>query len=360
MARETLLFVVSSLDPGGAERNMVIIANAISERADVYLAVARVGALRNILSPRVKLVDLGSPVGLLLRMPRLVRRLRPRVVLSSLEDVNVLLLMLRMTRLIRAPLIPRLAFYPFSQSREGVKEAVLTILGRHLYRYADRIIVLTNSMREALVREGGVRRASVSVIENPVDLSRFPKTVSSANEIGGTLRIISVGRLTFQKGYDVLLRSLALSPLSEVALELTLVGDGPHASRLKALAKALEVEDKVRFVGHLDDPMPLVSQSDLYVLSSRYEGLSNAMLEALCLGVPVVAVEERTSAADVISDGLNGFLVDTADEHELAHGIFRASKEFHRLDRQKIARDACERYSVERAIRDYAALLLQV
>jgi glycosyltransferase involved in cell wall biosynthesis len=359
MARQTLLLVMSSLEPGGAERNIVRVANAMSERAEVYLAVARGGALSKTLSPRVSLVDLGGPLGLLLRLPRLVRRIRPRMILSSLEDVNVLLLILRIVRLIRVPLIPRLALYPFSQGQEGVKEAVLTILGRYLYRYADRIIVLTGSMREALVRDGGVPWESISVIENPVDISRLPPTVHRTSDVAEKLRIVSVGRLHFQKGYDVLLRSLAVRPLSELGLELTLVGDGPEAARLEKLAAVLGVEHKVRFAGRVDDPIPLVARSDLYVLSSRYEGLSNAMLEALCLGVPVVAVEDKTSAADVISEGVNGFLVRAADKEELAKGIFRASSELHRLDREQIARDARERYSVDRAIRDYGALLLE-
>jgi glycosyltransferase involved in cell wall biosynthesis len=127
--------------------------------------------------------------------------------------------------------------------------------------------------------------------------------------------LVSVARLVQWKNHDMVLRALAKA---REKVWLFIVGDGAEDQRLKALARELGVEDRVRFVGHAD-PVPYLASSDLFVLPSRIESFGLAYAEAMSMGLPCIGLRNRppavlSSAEDVIPEGKAGFCVDGVDE----------------------------------------------
>lgn len=171
-------------------------------------------------------------------------------------------------------------------------------------------------------------RANVGCIPNGVDVNRVQRLAAQPDshpffEARRTnpdvAVIISMGRLSRQKGFDVLIRAFAELRQSREA-RLILIGDGPAAEReaLEALARELGVTDDLSLLGYRKNPFSLLAQADLYVCASRWEGASNALLEALACGLPLVATDCPTGNRELLRDGRNGTLAPVEDPEALA------------------------------------------
>jgi glycosyltransferase involved in cell wall biosynthesis len=122
-----------------------------------------------------------------------------------------------------------------------------------------------------------------------------------------------MGRLTHQKGFDLLLEALAGVRAAGVPARLTIVGVGELEGALAAQAKALGLADVVAIVGFQEQPARFFAHADVFVLSSRYEGMPNVVLEALACGLPVVAFDCPHGVSEIVHDGVNGRLVPADD-----------------------------------------------
>lgn len=171
--------------------------------------------------------------------------------------------------------------------------------------------------------DAGVRADRLKVIPNAVDLQRFAAARRRAAK-AKRLRVLFVGRLTEQKGVDVLLRAAGDVSLRS-GIEVVVAGEGPDRSKLMALAEDLEL-DHVRFVGQTDRVPELLAESDLFVLTSRWEGLPNVVLEAMASRCPVVGTEV-TGTRDLIRSGENGLLVPVDDVPALVGALRRLSED---------------------------------
>ena len=185
----------------------------------------------------------------------------------------------------------------------------------------DRLVALTGTVERELL-EAGVPGERIVSIPNGIDPG--PEIVRDLARLRRPARVMFVGRLHPQKGVDVLLRAAAAlrarRPQQDVRFEL--VGDGPSRVELIALGRDLGLDGQVRFHGDRDDVATLLGAADVFVLPSRAEGISNALLEAMAAGLPVVATAIPGNT-DVISDGRDGILVEAEDPASLADGIER-------------------------------------
>ena len=191
--------------------------------------------------------------------------------------------------------------------------------------------------RRVLLAGGAAR---VVLIENGVDVTRFAPEGSTIDKGTGPM-IVCVGRLCEQKGQDVLIRSLAL--LDDRSVHLTLVGEGPDRSALRALAMSLNVTQRVHFAGHAD-PRPYYRAADVVVLPSRWEGLSLVLLEAMACGSAILASDAGASGLEV-GDGI--VIIDGTEPERLASSLTNALQDDELRNRlaARARRVAVDRYS---------------
>jgi glycosyltransferase involved in cell wall biosynthesis len=201
---------------------------------------------------------------------------------------------------------------------------------RGLLRLHDRIIVVNREVEDLLI-ELGVPRHRVVRIPNGIDGNVFGRSGASEKRsarinlslpVDGTV-VLSVGRLTAVKGIDLLIEAWALLP-ERIRADSTLlvVGDGPARADLARLAQARNVCDSVRLVGARPEVLDYYRAADIFVLPSRTEGLSNALLEAMASELPVVATAVG-GAPDVVEHGVSGFLARCEDVDELKAGLLQ-------------------------------------
>jgi len=189
---------------------------------------------------------------------------------------------------------------------------------RWTIQHADALVAVSSHLRDRMVSLGA-DPGRCTVVPNGVDLDRFGVRRAAAP---GARRILTVCNLVAGKGVDVLLRAAALV---KNPVEVWVAGDGPERGRLEVLARQLEMDGRVKFLGRVPhDRMPAVyAGADLFCLASRAEGCPNVVLEALASGVPVVA----TSVGGIpewVENGRNGFLVEAPDPQVFRDALEKA------------------------------------
>ena len=173
----------------------------------------------------------------------------------------------------------------------------------------------------ASLADRGVASARIASIPNAVDTARFGGIVRTAPL---TPRFVFIGRLVAEKGLDTLLHAFVTALRSCPDARLRLVGTGPLAPSLAALASELGVAGNVEFCGHRDDIETVLSDADIGVLASRIEGLSNTLLECMAAGLPVIA-SRVSGSEDLVRTGDNGWLFEPDDRDALASCLVEAA-----------------------------------
>ncbi|HEV8192746.1 MAG TPA: glycosyltransferase family 4 protein [Ktedonobacterales bacterium] len=185
-------------------------------------------------------------------------------------------------------------------------------------------LALSKRVRAHLI-ECGFRDAQIVTIPNGIDIASYREVADTAERRHAQRAqsqgiIVCTARYSYQKGQDVLLHAWRTVHERIASARLVLAGDGALRPQLEALAQALEIADSVDFAGLVADVPALLARSDGFVLPSRYEGMPNALLEAMAAGLPCVATRVSGSE-DIIVDGESGLLVPADDPHALATAL---------------------------------------
>ncbi len=212
------------------------------------------------------------------------------------------------------------------RAQSPLKQAIAQPLITHAMTRADAMVAQSRDMAAEL-RAEVPKGVHVETIGNPVSIADIDADLARQN-VGAVLPVgapalVAVGRLMPQKGFDVLIDALPAVVAEHPRAVLTIYGDGPDRAALEAQADARGVRHAIHFAGHSAHVLAQVAAADLYISSSRYEGFSNAILEAMALGATVVATDCPGATREMIADGVTGFLVPVEDSVGLAQGILR-------------------------------------
>jgi len=196
---------------------------------------------------------------------------------------------------------------------------VWDILRRLLYRHADLVTANTTGALTAL-----------SEFVPSDKLALVPNPVAVPTAVGDTRRrpiFLSVGRLTYQKGFDVLVDAFARVARELPDWRLQVVGRGELQAALKGQAARQRVGDRVDWPGLVADPTPYYSSAEVFVLSSRYEGMPNALLEAMNHGLSVIVTDVSPGPLEYVRDGVSGLVVPADDPKRLAKAMVRLAND---------------------------------
>lgn len=245
---------------------------------------------------------------------------------------------------------------------ERWRKALYRLIDFTTDRMVDRFIVVDRRSVDVLAERHGIAASRVVVIPNGIELERFDPSRARRGawrrRLGVTddaFLIGGLGRLAWEKGFADLIRAFASLGSSDTWL--VIAGDGPEWEELRALAVSLDVSSRVLFLGFVEDVPGLLADLDVFVLSSHQEGHPLALLEAMAMGVPVVATD-ITGVAETITDGVDGILVPPGDAGALAEAIKAVGRDpdvasrMGRGARKKVERE----YTVERMVRRTAVL----
>ena len=320
-----------SLRGGGAERAMVTLANGFSDKGlqvDLVLACAEGPYLAEV-SPGVRVVDLQSN-RVLTSLPALVRYLRrerPQAMLSALNHANVIAVVARMLAGIPVRLVvsERNNVSLSGSSLKNLRSRVVFHMMRWAYRRADGVTAVSGGVADDLAKAINLPRDRISVVFNPVvtpeliKKSRMPLDHPWLGE-GKPPVILGVGRLTPQKDFATLIRAFA-QVRAVHDCRLVILGEGELRVELEMLATSLGIRDSIQFPGFAENPFAWMSRVRLFVLSSRWEGLPNVLIQAMACGAAVVSTDCPSGPDEILEGGKWGKLVPVGDVNALAKAI---------------------------------------
>ena len=226
------------------------------------------------------------------------------------------------------------------------------------YAQMDHLIAVSREIRDELVTGLKVDPAKISLIRNGVDIARVQEQSKASPPewpwADGAPVLLGVGRLAPQKNFDLLIEAFAIARRQR-PLRLAILGSGAEGAREELLNRALSlgVSDDVWLPGHVSNPFPYYGEADLFVLSSRWEGMSNVLLEAIACGCPVVATRSAVGSAEILDDGKFGSLT-RAQPKALAEAILGALAD--RIPPEKLIARAKD-FDLVASLSEYVALL---
>jgi glycosyltransferase involved in cell wall biosynthesis len=355
-SRTQILFLIPSLCSGGAERVIVNLMRYLDRsKFDLTLGVVNMDSavFFDDIPSDVKIIDLGSARVrfALVKIIRLIWKIQPDVVFSTLGHLNLMLAILK-------PLLPKSIRYLCRETTilsEGIKSyshpRCWAWAYNCFYNRFDRIICQSRYMRDDLIANFETSPNKLVVINNPVDIDRVrqmaaePSATEMISDNKKRINLVSAGRLVETKGFDLLIEALAL--IANPYMHLTLLGDGPLIAELQDLAKARGLGDRIRFVGFQKNPYAFIAQADAYILSSRYEGFPNVVLESLACCTPVIATPALGGVQEIF-EGLEGCLMAKSVS---AEGLAEALSSF--VYGKRLSPDVIEPYAIARIVSFY-------
>ena len=362
--RKRVALVISHIGPGGAQRVVTNAVKILAERGlDPHLIVFTERADAYPIDPRVTThvwlrrrndngrlgLDGGNENDVLVarvpaQVPRLARSLRQMVPSSlafsfelvrisawlrrTIRDIepDAVLSFLTQTNIITVLATRGLGTHTVISERNDPRlqrhRPRVEFLRRIVYRWAD--VVTANSKGALAILEAFVPRDKLAFLPNPLVVM----SVGDATALRART-VITIGRLVEQKGLDVLLAAWSKARPALPGWRLAIVGDGPLEDELKALATTLGVEDSVDWLGHVADPFPLLRGADFFVMTSRFEGTPNALLEAMACGLPAVVSNASPGPSELVGsdESAAGLTVPVEDAAATAEAIIRLARD---------------------------------
>lgn len=360
-SRPKVLLLIPHLGGGGAERVTALLGQKLpAEKYELHLGLitpALAGAEEfpppvHLHALEARRVRAGA-----FRLLRLIRCLKPELILSGMAHLNLLILLLR-------PLFPRGTRVLVRQNSEvsatpafGAPPWRARLLYGFLYRRADRVICQTQAMAEDLAREWGLEKERLVVLPNPVDVEEIRHSIcQNSNPWNGSgPRLLAVGRLAPEKGFDLLLQAMVIVRGRFPEAILLIAGTGPEEEALKKMCRALGLEPAVRFAGFVAHPWPYFPAATLFVLPSRREGLPNALLEAAAGGLPIVALPASRGLAELLRGQPGIWLAPEISAEALSASLLAALEAL--LPGERFSHPFVETFRLDNALPAYEALL---
>jgi glycosyltransferase involved in cell wall biosynthesis len=288
----------------------------------------------------------------------------PRVVISNLSHLNVLLLFARM--LSRVPTgviaVEHNTLSIVLENTPKLSPRLLPSLMRLLYPKASFIVGVSQGVVDDLKKVLGFESPKFRVIYNPiVDEDLLKKAEEPVDHPffgeGKPPVVLAVGRLHVAKDFPTLLRAFALVR-REIPSRLLILGEGEKRQELESLARKLGINGDLDMPGFVKNPYKYMRRASVFVLSSQWEGFGNVLVEAMACGCPVVSTDCPSGPGEILAGGEYGILVPVGNPEKLAEAILGV------LTNQELARELSEKgkrraqdFTVERAVKEYLKLV---
>lgn len=357
-----VLFVLPNVAVGGVERvRLRLIDRFQADGAECLLALRH---SRGELIGRARaLVDIHelAPRGMHQFIPalaKLIRQQQPTHIVTAFSDVAVLTWVAMRLAGSKARWVHSVHN---THSRVGSRRGPVGILQYRLenrmagfaYRRADAVVAVSEGVREEILGRYRVDGARVTTIYNPVVEDDQLNGRRSDRDAGKPCRIVALGRLVHQKGYDVLVQAMSM-----VAGEwrLDIWGEGPERARLERMIEEKGLSGRIHLRGYTSDPFEVMRAADCFVMSSRHEGLPATLIEALACQCQIVATDCPHGPGEILRYGELGQMVPTEAPNELAAAIARVVRNEVHVDHRELVARAAD-FACTRAGSRWTALL---
>lgn len=352
-----LLLFVPTLECGGTEKYISLFCNHINtDKFEVTLVVLNnphpfyeINYATKVIDLQVKRVSRSF-----FRIKKIIKEQQPDIIFSAANHLNLLFALCGRSLTKKIPVIARESSIVSINNRRAKFPIIYNWLVKKFYQRLDFILCQSLYMKQDLIKNFNIPENKTTVIHNPVEEVQLNNSALHTNT-GKIVKFITVARLSAEKGIDRLIRSVASFSLS---YQYFIFGEGDKRKELQAQINALQLGDKIFLCGEKVNPWHNMGDADLFLSGSYYEGFPNALLEAVALGIPVIAFDSPGGTKEIISNGENGVLVSDNDENAFTIAIENALQS--KFDRAKIIASTKKHFSIQASIGATEELLINL
>ena len=348
-----IMLIVPSLVRGGVERVVSILSKELSKYYEVYMVI-----YHNPVEYEIggKLINLETPSGSfwrkikntfnrVVKLKRLIREISPDFIVSFMGNLQPILTLETVIVSIRN----NPDFFPLYRK----------FLLKTIYKLPNvkKIVTCSSEIEKKLKSNYSLK--NTKNIYNPIDFELINDKLLAQRPLEFDY-ILAIGRLNRQKGFDILIKSFAKSDLKN-RIKLVILGEGKERKNLEELIAELKLKNQVLLFGKVDNPFIYMKYAKFFIMSSRYEGFGNVLLEALACGAPIIATDCETGTSEIIKNGKNGLLVPVEDENALKLAMEKLfyDREFY-MKLKSNTRKSVEKYGIENIVKDWMNLFKEV
>lgn len=350
---KTILFILPDLNMGGAERIITLLINNLDKNkfTPKLLLMRKEGYYLELLDKNIEIIDIKTSRirNAFFPIVKVLRTLKPDIVFGGWGEVSAYL----------APIIP---FFPkirfIARETNIVSQHVTRPEIRFFYRFYnnfDSVIAQSDDMKNDLINNLKIHEEKIIKINNPVDVDAVEaKSLEPMNFpfFEDYKNVVAIGNLSYRKGFDNLLK--VFSYLKNENIFLYIIGEGDDKEKLIELKDSLQIKN-VKFLGKITNPYPYLKNADLFILSSRYEGFPNVLLEAGATGTFSLANNCKGGINEIIEENINGRIISIEDHKNFAEEIkITLSKKY---DKNRIKNSIKNRFSKDKIIHQYEKIL---
>lgn len=362
-----ILFVINSLEGGGAEKVIIKILKQINNEIFLYdvALLRKKGIYINALKDNVNIYDLGvrsEKIGKYI--PLAAKKLidlekKYDLVISFMWESNIINLIASLFSKKKRIISERINLIEYiNVTFPSLKRYFALLLTKLLYKRANLIITPSHGLKSQLVSFCKIKDNSIKVIPNPFDLERIKKLSEEEIDIKYPY-ILFVGRLHNQKNIPLLLESF--KDLREKNISLLIIGEGQEKGRLINLANELGISERVVFMDFQKNPYKYMKKATCLVLSSYYEAFPNVLVEAMASGCPVISTNCPFGPSEIIENDKNGLLIKVNDKEGLTEALKRVISDANfRTTLIENGYKSAEKYDIKKVIQLYEEAIIEV
>ncbi len=329
--RKKILFFLPLMNSGGAERVTINIIKELDKRYyRIYLILGsdKIGNSLHLIPKDIVIysLDVDRTIYSIFKLRRIIKQIEPDIIYSSLNRTHIAI-NLALIGLNRPKSIMRIPSSPKLVNRYIKHSFLFSLFLNKSLKSADVVIAQTPEMRDEAVEYYHIDRDKIKVLLNPLDRNLIDKSIKNQKNPFDKryINVVASGRLSKEKGFDILIRAFKIVYIKNSNFRLHIIGIDYNNEiyEYRKLIEKLGLLGIVNFLGFKTNPYIYYNYSDLFVLSSRREGLPNVVLENIYLKKPIVATKCIPFMSELIKDGKNGFLVEVENIEQLADAILR-------------------------------------
>lgn len=360
---------IPSMNGGGAQRVMVTLANGLAQeeiKVDLVLNQST-GPYMSDISDKVNVITLNTSRALTSIVPlsRYLRKEKPSTILSAMHYVNIITVVAKIISFtdVRVVLSEHNNLTAsLNNNNRVVFNFIFLKLMSWAYKRSDAIVAVSDGVANDLSNRINICRDMITTIYNPIVTPELLKSINSSEPLdhpwfqNSTIPvIIAVGRLTSQKNFTLLINAFT-KVINKIDANLFILGEGEMRSQLEDQIKHLNLQNKVELHGFVSNPYKWMSKSDLFVLSSKYEGFGNVLVEAMACGTPVISTNCPSGPSEILDNGKWGELVPINDIDTLSESIIRTLNNSNISTKNLVER--AKKFSLNQAVKNYLKVLI--
>tara|TARA_B100000073_G_scaffold346571_1_gene358281 strand:- start:942 stop:2078 length:1137 start_codon:yes stop_codon:yes gene_type:complete len=361
------LFLVPTLEIGGAEISTIVLINKLSKENNIIniLTCKEDGVLRKTIDSKVRIIEL--PHKKLSRcvfsISSHIKKFKPNVIFSIIFNCNIIAMFSTFISRHQCLKIISERQSTFISLREYsfFNRQIIKIISLIAFSYSDKIIAVSNGVKNDLAQIFPLIKPKILTIYNGFNIKKINKEIikkpendkfNNLKKRKNTKILLACGRLADQKGFISLIKASIILK-KYINFHLFIIGEGPQRNELEKFISKENLKEYISLIGKVDNPFTFMAKSDLFILSSKSEGLPGVIIQALICNTQVISTDCPHGPREILQNGLYGNLVKVNDHIQLAKGIIHQLNNPILYDKEEIK----NKYDIECTIKEYKKIL---